>query len=327
MAFPRLLEIGRLHGIIARVALGRIGGEMIIENEASVTTAVLEAFGRTADPRLREILLALVRHLHGFIREARLTEREFQEATRIIAALGQKTTASHNEVVLMAGSLGVSALVCLLNNGNYGQTETQANLLGPFWREDQPITPSGASLVRSATPGPGLVVRVRVEDGAGRPVRGAEVDVWHSSPEGLYENQDSAQAEMNLRGRFVTDADGRFDFTSVKPAGYPIPIDGPVGELVKATGRHNYRPAHLHFMIYKPGFKTMISQIYVPDDEHIESDVQFGVTRALLGNYVCHDEPDASLGLEPPWYSLDQRFVLERGEARRPRAPIQAKVQ
>jgi catechol 1,2-dioxygenase len=132
---------------------------------------------------------------------------------------------------------------------------------------------------------------------------------------------------MNLRGRFVTDADGRFDFRSVKPAGYPIPIDGPVGELVKATGRHNYRPAHLHFMIYKPGFKTLISQIYVPDDEHIETDVQFGVTHALLGDYVRHDEPDAILGLEAPWYSLDQRFTLEPGEARRPKPPIQAKVQ
>jgi catechol 1,2-dioxygenase len=300
---------------------------MIIENQASVTDAVVEAFGRTADPRLREILLALVRHLHGFIREVKLTEREFQEATRIIAALGQKTTASHNEVVLMAGSLGVSALVCLLNNGDNGQTETQANMLGPFWREDQPVCASGASLTRSPTPGPALVAHVRVEDGKGRPVQGAEVDVWHSSPEGLYENQDPSQAEMNLRGRFLTDAEGRFHFRSVKPAGYPIPIDGPVGELVKATGRHNYRPAHLHFMIYQPGFKTLISQIYVPDDEHLESDVQFGVTRALIGAYIRHDEPDAGLGFKAPWYSLDQRFVLEPGEARCPKPPIQAKVQ
>src|SRR5437763_16753024 len=112
---------------------------MIIENQAMVTDAVLEAVARTADPRLREILLALVRHLHGFVREVRLSEREFQEAVRIIAAMGQKTTPSHNEVVLMAGSLGVSALVCLLNNGDNGQTETQANLLGPFWRDDQPM--------------------------------------------------------------------------------------------------------------------------------------------------------------------------------------------
>ena len=299
---------------------------MIIENQATVTDAVVEAVNRTEDPRLREILLALVRHLHGFVREVRLTEREFQEATRIIAAMGQKTTASHNEVVLMAGSLGVSALVCLLNNGNNGQTETQANMLGPFWREDQPLSASGDTLVRSPTPGPGLVVHASIEDGEGRPVAGAEVDIWHSSPKGLYENQDPAQAEMNLRGRFVTDDTGRFHFRSVKPAGYPIPIDGPVGELIRATRRHNYRPAHLHFMVCKPGFKTLISQIYAPDDKHIDSDVQFGVTRALIGNYIRHDEPAPELGFAAPWYSLNQRFTLEPGEARRPAAPIRSKV-
>jgi protocatechuate 3,4-dioxygenase beta subunit len=299
---------------------------MIIENQAAVTDAVIAAFGRTEDPRLREILLALVRHLHGFVREVRLSEREFQEAARIIAAMGQKTTASHNEVVLMAGSLGVSALVCLLNNGDNGQTETQANLLGPFWRDDQPICASGDTLVRSTTLGPALAVDVSVTDRDGRPVAGAEVDVWHSSPEGLYENQDPAQAEMNLRGRFMTDAAGRFCFRSVKPAGYPIPIDGPVGDLIRATRRHHYRPAHLHFMIYKPGFKTMVSQIYVPDDEYIDSDVQFGVTRALLGDYVRHDEASAEWGFAAPWYSLDQHFTLEVGEARRPVPPILSKV-
>jgi catechol 1,2-dioxygenase len=299
---------------------------MIIENQAEVTDAVIAAFSRTEDARLREILLSLVRHLHGFVREVRLTEREFQEAAGIIAAMGQKTTPSHNEVVLMAGSLGVSALVCLLNNGNNGQTETQASMMGPFWRDDQPTSASGDTLVRSPTPGPELVVHASLSDAEGRPVAGAEVDIWHSSPEGLYENQDPAQAEMNLRGRFVTDETGRFHFRSVKPAGYPIPIDGPVGELVRATRRHHYRPAHLHFMIYNPGFKTMISQIYVPDDEHIDSDVQFGVTRALLGDYVRHDERSAELGFAAPWYSLDQHFVLERGEARRPVAPIRSKA-
>ncbi|MGA7323791.1 MAG: dioxygenase [Rhodomicrobium sp.] len=299
---------------------------MIIENQQSVTDAVLEAFSRTKDPRLKEILLSLVKHLHGFLREARLTENEFQEAAKIIAALGQRTTESHNEVVLMAGSLGASSLVCLLNNGNKGQTETHASMLGPFWREDQPMCESGANLVRSPTPGPQLAVNVRVEDRSGNPVEGAEVDVWHSSPEGLYENQDATQADMNLRGRFITGTDGRFHFTSVKPAGYPIPIDGPVGDLVRGTRRHNYRPAHLHFMIYKPGYKTLISQIYVPDDPHIDTDVQFGVTRALLGDYVRHDEPAPEVGFAAPWYSLDQRFVLEAGEARRPRAPIRAKT-
>jgi protocatechuate 3,4-dioxygenase beta subunit len=299
---------------------------MIIENQAMVTDAVVEAVSRAEDPRLREILLALVRRLHGFVREVRLTEREFQEAVRIIVAIGQKTTASHNEVVLMAGSLGVSSLVCLLNNGNNGQTETQANMLGPFWRDDQPASANGDTLVRSPTPGPGLVVHACLEDATGRPIAGAEIDVWHSSPEGLYENQDPKQAEMNLRGRFISDPGGRFHFRSVKPAGYPIPVDGPVGELVRATRRHNFRPAHLHFMIYKPGFKTLISQVYAPDDENIDSDVQFGVTRALIGDYIRHDQPSAELGFAAPWYSLDQRFTLEAGEARRPVQPIRGKV-
>ena len=290
-----------------------------------VTDAVIEAFGRTEDPRLREILLALVRHLHGFVREVRLSEREFQEAARIIAALGQKTTPSHNEVVLDGG------LARRLRAGLPAQQRRS--------RPDRnPGQPARAVLARRpadlrqrryagaiATPGPGLAVDVRVTDRDGRPVAGAEVDVWHSSPEGLYENQDPAQAEMNLRGRFMTDAAGRFHFRSVKPAGYPIPIDGPVGDLVRATRRHHYRPAHLHFMIYKPGFKTMISQIYSPDDEHLDSDVQFGVTRALIGDYRRHDEPSTD-GFAAPWYSLDQRFVLEPGEARRPMAPIRAKA-
>jgi catechol 1,2-dioxygenase len=226
----------------------------------------------------------------------------------------------------MAGSLGVSSLVCLLNNGNQGESETQANLLGPFWRDDQPLSASGDTLVRSPTPGPGLLVKVSLQDINGNPIAGAEVDVWHSSPEGLYENQDPGQAEMNLRGRFISDEAGRFHFRSVKPAGYPIPVDGPVGEFVRATRRHNYRPAHLHFMICKAGFKTLISQIYSPDDPHLDSDVQFGVTRALIGDYIRHDEPSSELGFAAPWYSLDQHFALERGEARRPEAPIRAKA-
>src|SRR3984893_137375 len=160
-----------IHGAITARQRGL---EMIIENQAMVTDAVVEAVSRAEDPRLREVLLARVRRLHGFVREVRLTEREFQEAVRIIVAIGQKTTASHNEVVLMAGSLGVSSLVCLLNNGNNGQTETQANLLGPFWRDDQPICASGDTLVRSPTPGPALAVNVSVTDRDDRPVAGAE---------------------------------------------------------------------------------------------------------------------------------------------------------
>jgi hydroxyquinol 1,2-dioxygenase len=296
---------------------------MIIANQQQVTPAVLEAIGRSPDPRFREIMSALVRHLHDFAREVKLTEREFERAVGYLVALGQHTTDSHNEAVLMSGSLGFSTLICLLNNGNNGQTETAANLLGPFWRMHSPPTENGGSILRSPTPGPPLFVTARVRDGAGRPIAGAEVDVWHSSPEGFYEQQDPKQADMNLRGKFTTDQDGAFGFRTVKPAGYPIPIDGPVGEFVRATRRHHYRPAHLHFLIYKPGFKTLISQVYVNDDERLETDVQFGVTRALIGNYVRHDNgPAPAADVEPPWYSLDYTFPMEPGEARLPKPPI-----
>jgi hypothetical protein len=149
---------------------------MIIDNSDAVTPAVLEAYGETADPRMREIVAALIRHLHGFVREVRLTEQEFQQAAHIVARLGQQTTDSHNEVVLMAGSLGISTLVCLINNGDRGATETQANLLGPFWRDDQPLVEDGGSLVRSPTPGPPLSVHVRLQDQAGAPIAWAEVE-------------------------------------------------------------------------------------------------------------------------------------------------------
>ena len=296
---------------------------MLIRRQEDVTDVVVDAFKNAADPRLREILTALVKHLHGFARDVHLTEEEFEKAVQLVVQLGQKTTDTHNEAVLMSGSLGFSTLICLLNNGNNGQTETTANLLGPFWRLNSPATQNGGSIVRSPTPGPALFINCTLRDRNGKPIEGAEVDVWHSSPEGFYEQQDPKQADMNLRGKFTTDAQGHFGFRSVKPAGYPIPIDGPVGELVRATGRHHYRPAHLHFLIFKPGFKTLISQIYVNDDERLETDVQFGVTRALVGDYVRHDGKAPAPDVQGEWYSLEQTFVMEPGKSRLPKPPIQ----
>jgi hydroxyquinol 1,2-dioxygenase len=296
---------------------------MLIKRQEDVTDAVVDAFKNTADPRVREILIALVKHLHAFARDVHLTEEEFEKAVQYVVKLGQKTTDTHNEAVLMFGSLGFSTLICLLNNGNNGQTETTANLLGPFWRMNSPRTENGGSIVRSPTPGPALFVNAVVRNQSGKPIEGAEVDVWHSSPEGFYEQQDPKQADMNLRGKFITDTQGRFGFRSVKPAGYPIPIDGPVGDLVRATGRHHYRPAHLHFLIFKPGFKTLISQIYVNDDDKLETDVQFGVTRALVGNYVRHDGGAPAADVTGEWYSLDQIFTMEPGKSRLPKPPIQ----
>jgi protocatechuate 3,4-dioxygenase beta subunit len=289
---------------------------MIIENQADVTRAVLGEMHRTPDPRMREILEALVRHLHAFAREVRLTEREFQDAIGQVNAIGQHTTPSHNEAMLLAGSLGLSNLVCLMNNGANGTRPTQANNLGPFWRAGAPRCEDGASLVRSPTPGRELRFKGWVRDAAGKAIPGAEVDVWHPSPVGLYENQDPSQAEMNLRGCFVTGADGSFSFRSVKPAGYPVPTDGPTGALLRAQARHNFRPAHIHFLVHKPGFKTIASQVYDPEDPHLETDSQFGVTKALIGNFVRDGE----------LYTLEFTFVLEPGESRMPQPPITAKA-
>ncbi|MFK4512027.1 catechol 1,2-dioxygenase [Bradyrhizobium daqingense] len=296
---------------------------MIIAREQDVTAAVLAVMERTSDPRMRQIMISLVKHLHGFVRDVRLTEKEFRDATAVIAELGKLTTDTHNEVVLMAGSLGVSPLVCLLNNGDNGNTETDQSLLGPFWRLNSPRVENGGSIVRSETPGAPLFVNGRVVDSEGNPVAAAEVDVWHASPVGLYENQDPDQADMNLRGKLTTDADGRFAFRSVMMVGYPIPIDGVVGRLLKAQGRHPYRPAHLHALVFKPGFKVLISQVYDPNDPHIDSDVQFGVTQALIGNFVRHETPHPSVTeVTGPWYSIDHTYRLEAGEAVLPRPPI-----
>jgi len=222
---------------------------MIIANEKDVTKAVLSEVARAPNPRLREVMSAFVRHLHDFAREVKLTEEEFHAAMAYIVAIGKHSNDNHNEAVLMAGSLGLSPLICLLNNGDHGQTETDASQLGPFWRMHSPKTENGGTIVRSPTPGPVLFVDAWYKDAQGKPLAGVEVDIWHSSTEGFYENQDPVQADMNLRGKFTTDADGHISFRTVKPAGYPIPIDGPVGELCRALRRHNMRPASRRFTI------------------------------------------------------------------------------
>jgi len=287
---------------------------MIASSTADVTAAVLAEAGRTPDARQRELLLGAVRHLHAFATEVRLTEAELFGLVAAIARAGRMTTPSHNEVMLGAGSLGLSALVCLMNNERGGT----ANLLGPFWRSGAPTMSSGDSIVRSPTPGEPALVRAEVVDGDGRPVEGAEVDVWHASADGFYENQDPAQADMNLRGRFVTDAAGRFELRTVKPAGYPIPVNGPVGDLLRLQGRHNLRPAHIHFLIARTGFKTQFAQVYSADDPNLESDVQFAVTAPLVGRYVV--QPGGG-------WLLEQRFVLQKGESRLPVPPISGRAE
>ncbi len=225
----------------------------------------------------------------------------------------------------MAGSLGISTLVCLLNNQIDDQAST-ANLLGPFWRKDSPPTPNGASIVRSATAAMPLFVSITVKDTQGLPVVGAVVDVWNTSAEGYYENQDPAQADMNLRGQFTTDTQGNIWFDTIKPSGYPVPVTGVVGDWLLAQGRHNMRPAHLHFLIAKGGFKTQFAQIYDGSDPHLDTDSQFGVTQSLVAHFVEHLDQTTPAGQRcPRWYSVSHELVILPGVSTQPRAPITGK--
>lgn len=276
----------------------------------SVTGIVLKAMSRTPDPRLREVMATLVRHLHGFVREARPTEEEFESAIEFLVRVGQTSGAEKNEMILLSDLLGVSTLVVILNN-EQGKGQTDAALLGPFWRAGSPLCAPGDSIARDARGEP-LDVKGRVAAVDGSAVAGATVDVWQASPVGLYENQDPDQPDHNLRGRFETDGEGRFHFRTVRPAGYPVPTDGPCGEMLRAQDRHPYRPAHIHFMISKEGFRTLVTQVFANDDDCIAADVVFGVTPALSGRF----ERDGK------GWRLDYDFVMQPGDRRIPRPPL-----
>ena len=287
-----------------------------------VTTAVVATMESTPDRRLREVMASLVRHLHAFVRDIKPSEREFERAIEFLNGIGQATHDKHNEGILISDVLGISTLVGLLNNPSWGG-ETEAALLGPFWRAAAPDCAPGDNIARSATPGAALFARGRVRDAEGKPIPGALIDVWQASPVGLYENQDPDQDDMNLRGRFRADDAGNWHVRSVKPAGYPIPMDGPVGELLRAQHRPHYRPAHVHFMVSAPGYQTLVTQVFLDDCPHLETDVTFSVVQSLIGDFVRHDDPAEAPGpVEGPWYSLAYDFTLRPGEQRFPKPPI-----
>lgn len=285
----------------------------------NVTSEVLKVMGRVPDARLAEVGTALAKHLHAFIREVRPTEREFEAGCAFLVALGQATSEKKNEVILASDILGASTLITLLNN-TQAKGETDSALLGPFWRANAPRLPLGGNIADPATtPGAPLFVRGQVRNMAGQPLAGATVDVWQASPVGLYENQDDAQPNMNLRGRFTADADGRFHFRSVRPAGYPVPVDGPCGDLLRAQQRHPYRPAHVHYMVSQPGYRVLVTQVFADDDERLETDVTFSVVQSLVGRFQQHE---ADTQCNEAYYTLDYDLVLQEGELQFPTPPI-----
>ena len=289
----------------------------------SILPLVLKAMSRTPDARLRELMASLTSHLHAFILETKVTEEEFERAVKFLIDIGQATGEKTNEVILAADLLGVSSLVAVLNNpANHSDAHAQAEaashaaLLGPFWRANAPFCDAGANIARGNTQGMPLDVRGVVYDKHGKPLANATVDVWHASPIGLYENQDDAQENMNLRGRFKTDAHGAYFFKTVRPAGYPVPTNGPCGDLLRAQLRHPNRPAHLHFMVSTPGHKVLITQVFADGDDNLTSDPVFGVTAPLVGDFQEH----AANGKTHA--TLTHDFHLTEGEMTFPHPPI-----
>lgn len=297
----------------------------LISSEADVTAIVLQAMAATGNPRLKEIMTSLVTHLHQFALEVRPTEQEFEYGLRWIAALGQHTNQFNNEVVLAADVLGVSTLIDLINNDGL-QGETMSALLGPFYRGAAPECASGDCIAREGTPGPKIFFSGRVLETDGRPIGGATLDVWQASPVGLYENQDATQPDLNLRGKFTTDADGRFHFSSVRPAGYPVPTNGPVGDLLRAQNRAPMRPAHIHFIVSAPGHKTLITQVFFDQPEALENDVVFGAKRQLVGSFVEYKAPHPDHpGIAAPFFTSEYDFKLVPGTPCFPVPPITGK--
>ena len=283
-------------------------------NPQALLAAVLQSNANTSNPRLKHILEVGIRHLHAFALEADLTPAELEVGLDFLVAIGQASGPKKHEGILLADILGLATLV-QLNDARHALQAggTEPALIGPFWRANQPVRKNGECISTDDTPGPRLTVSGRVLSLDGTPIAGARVETWQASPKGLYENQDESQARMNLRGRFETDAEGRFSFVSVRPAGYPVPVDGPCGELLAAQNRHTMRPAHLHFLVVAPGHKVLATQFFDAEDPHAQDDVVFGA----VGSLLRHFEPTADGG-----YALDVDLRLEPGETRVPKCPI-----
>lgn len=289
----------------------------------TITQRVCEVMDKTPDPRLREITHALVTHLHAFIRDIRPTEAEFEQACNFVVALGKETSEVKNEVILASDILGASALITMLNDGerahqSAGSARTDSALLGPFWRASAPEYAWGECIARGEEArdiSQRLAVYGVIRDAHGQPIPDAVVDVWQASPVGLYENQDEQQPDMNLRGRFRTDGQGRYHFQSVRPAGYPVPVDGPCGDLLRAQIRDPYRPAHLHYMVSKSGYQVLVTQVFADDDHRLHTDVTFSVVESLVGQFAKNSDGQ-------PGYTLHYDLVLQEGEMHFPTPPI-----
>jgi protocatechuate 3,4-dioxygenase beta subunit len=290
-------------------------------DDAELTDAVINSFQETPDPRLKFLLTELVKSLHDYVRRTDPSFEEWGRAIEFLTRTGQKCSASRQEFILLSDVLGVSMLVDAVNHRERGGA-TQTTVLGPFYVGEHKPMPHGADMSANAD-GDRMFVQSRVTDLQGKPLAGVPVDVWHADDEGFYDSQkpDYAEAGPSLRARFITDADGRFYFRTILPCSYPIPIDGPVGQMILATGRHPMRPAHIHFLVNAPGFEPLVTHVFIAGDRYLDSDVVFGVKDALISNPETHRDgvmPDAQPATGT-WHLMTSNFQLKPGTGVAPR--------
>jgi hydroxyquinol 1,2-dioxygenase len=266
------------------------------ERSAEVVTA---SFENTPEPRLRALLTALVDHLHAFVKDVELTDEEWSAAIDFLTRTGQRCDAVRQEFVLLSDVLGVSMLVETINHRTSG-VATESTVLGPFHMVESPPRELGENIAMDGKGEPCLVTG-QVTGPGGVPLAGAQVDVWQANAEGFYDvQQPGVQPERNLRGLFTTDANGRFQFRTIVPRYYPIPVDGPVGELLNATKRHPNRPAHVHFIVTAPGYQPVTTHLFVDDSPYLDSDAVFGVKDSLVRQFPLIDDPARAAELELP---------------------------
>ena len=285
---------------------------MLAIDEKTITDATLDQMASTPNPRLKHIIATLVRHLHAFAPEVDLTPEEWLDGIKFLTAVGQKCTEFRQEFILLSDTLGLSALVNSMHDRRALEDSTKSSLLGPFYRGDSPTLPLGTSIVGKGK-APNTVIYGRVENSSGEAIPNASVEIWQPDDEGWYDLQKLDPSEMDLRGRFFTDADGRFHLRTIAPTGYMIPMDGPVGDMIRAQRRHGYRPAHIHFVVAAPGYREVVTAIYLTGDPHLDSDTVFGASESLVVGINPNDPDSPSPDLQS--IRFDFRLASLAGEA------------
>ena len=281
--------------------------------EENSEEVVIAQIGSGADPRLKEVFSAIVRHLHAAIKEVEITQEEWLEGIKFLTKTGHMSDDWRQEFILLSDITGISMLVDAINNRKPSGA-SESTVLGPFHVENAPELEMGSNICLDGK-GQTMVVKGCIRDTEGNPINKAKIDVWQANDEGFYDvQQKGIQPDFNLRGIFRTGEDGTYWFKGVKPCFYPIPNDGPVGQLLGKLGRHPNRPAHLHYILAAKGFESLTTHIFDPDDKYIKSDAVFGVKESLMAKFQWIEDGDLikSYGMNEPFFLVEHDFVLTK---------------